>query len=223
MIGVGALVILGGIGVALNMNDVTYVADVSGEVSAITAELVDANEQLKSGTMSPSEATAVKARISSHIEKINSAIVQAKGQSLSGEALSSLYASLTEFNRTLMAYQDSLAKIDTLARTDSKSRGSSSSKPLAAQFVDIAEVIETHIEDASDDEELTNVIEEEVSEQEDLTTDETLDESEDTEGTTTDEVVSDTDTTIIDSDSEEATSPEATPEDQNTDETLEVQ
>lgn len=143
LIGIAALFTL-----ATKSDEITYVADIAGQVDALERDLDDVHTAIVSETLTPEKATAAKAQIKDRIKTINTTLATTDQSKLSSEQLTALKESLIKLNALLLAYSDSLVQVEALDQTPA-SNSIQFDSALITQVADTVDAFQMHVEEVS--------------------------------------------------------------------------
>lgn len=172
--------------------EVTYVQNVSDEVTLLQEDLAHIETQISINSLSTEDVVVAREKIAVRIQKINDTIKNADNATLTPQMRAMLLTTLSKLTAILTTYRDSLVTLETLASASTidivdseSSKNNSKAKPLTEMFEDaVTEMSQQIIE----------------------TTEGTSDAEENNEETVVDESETDATSTDVDNTSEETES-----------------
>lgn len=176
--------------VLMPSDKIGYVAEVDTQVDSLQTELSTLKASIALGDLDPQTAVQVRAHVTDRLSAITAAIETAQHTQLTPAERASIVASLVHMKQMLTEYMGTLHTLDTIA-TESAIRSGiqaevSPNQSLVSLFDDTVGTLENHVEDVLDDaplvsEEDTNsdADSDEVSAEEQMSTDNTAVSSDD--------------------------------------------
>lgn len=149
------IIVIGGYFVMKDSNEVTYVADITSEIDALETDLMELENTLADGSLTPEEAIEVQAKIAARLDVINAKASTAGNASLTASQKLMLENGLERLKSILSTYQATLATVDETVenappavKAQLNVRGTTS---ITRKIATTIETLEEHADEVIDD------------------------------------------------------------------------
>lgn len=153
IIGLSVVIVLAFGWLAFQGSTTGYVATIDDEVTQLETELAQTEADIQAGTLTPDEATVVRAALAVRLDKINVAVEESQSKNLSSRQQAVLVDGLARLKDILVKYQSTLNFVENTATVKpplSSSKGKTRNTVAAVMSETILAVEQTAIQVVDD-------------------------------------------------------------------------